>query len=152
LGEPALPPVELPADALVLYEEMALDDPDRTGNWRFYVSRDGGFYNARNTQLFVLEPADLARGDPALFWNTDFPPEPQRRLEPAAVAELEQALDGLDLTRFAERLPVGQRVTSAQRWTVARDGDTRSAVVVGKAPPELATLRQTVDRLVAANS
>jgi len=147
--------LEIPDGALLLYEQMAIRDPDRSGNWRFLVRADGGFYHARNTRLWVTDPALLASDDPTLFWNTPFPATPARALSPQQRDELERAIRTADFPALARRSPFTPRGRvsdpSVERWSAILNGETHSVVVEsGAAPPELVTLRATVDALVAA--
>ncbi|HEY4348001.1 MAG TPA: hypothetical protein VGM80_10465 [Gaiellaceae bacterium] len=142
----ALPPVELPNGALVLFEHMAVDDLDRSGNWRFYVSGDGGFYQARNERLFV-EQSDLGRTDPSLFWNVALPDAPQRQFDEKAMESLRETVEGIDFEKLGNG---ADRAVQVERWTSAGGSSPGSAVVVnGKNPRELAELRRTIDGLVA---
>jgi hypothetical protein len=141
-----LPPVELPDGAVLLFEHMAVDDPDRTGNWRFYISRGGGFYQARNEQLFV-DQEDLGRPDPHLYWNVEFPPEPQRRFDDDAMRSVEAAIATVDFGSGNTASP--ERVIQAERWTADSAGSLGSSVAVnGSVPPELDRLRRLIDDLV----
>jgi hypothetical protein len=152
-AEERIPPPDLPTDGLLLYEEMAVDDPDRSGNWRFLIRSDGGFFNARNDQLFVPDDA-LTRPDPELFWNVPFPTEPQRRLDDDALRSLEDAIREADFPRLSERGGgSAERLVIADRWTARVEGTPHSVVVTNRrVPRELQRLRETIDGLVAAAS
>jgi hypothetical protein len=128
-----LPRLELPAGARLLYEEVVLGDPDRTGNWRFYVREDGCFFSARNSRLWVTGADDFGSDDPALFWNSPFPGKPDRCLTASQVGELEAAIRAADIAALSGRYRLAgdgiERSGSAERWTVV-DGGKPSTVVV----------------------
>jgi hypothetical protein len=151
-----LPRLDIPDRALLLYENIGLKDPDRTGNWRFVVRDDGCFFNARNTKLWLSQPEEFASDDPKLFWNTAFPDTPSRCLTPPQRAELDEAIREADLASLAKRsttrLEGRKSSPSLERWTLARQGRAVHTVVVeaGDVPAPLSRLRATIDRLVAA--
>lgn len=150
---PVLARLEVPDGVLLLYENMAIKDPDRTGNWRLLFRQDGGVFAARNTQLWITDSAQFKSDDPTLFWNTPFSNTPDRRLTEPQQAELLEAIRRADFAsdRYYSSSP-GQQGSSpsVERWTVRQGNELRTAIVEsGAAPPPLVVLRRTIDRLVA---
>jgi hypothetical protein len=149
--DPVLPRLELPAGALLLYESMALDDPDRTGNYRFYLDADGRFFHARNAQLWLTSPDQFGSDDPALFWNAPFPTDAQRYLTEAQRAELVEAIRRADFSSLS-RTYRSKRIQSpptVERWTTVQSGTVNTVVVENEAAPkQLLKLREAIDQLV----
>jgi hypothetical protein len=149
--DPILPRLELPAGALLLYESMVLDDPDRTGNYRFYFGDDGRFFQARNTQLWLTSPEQFDSDDPALFWNRPFPPEAQRYLTEAQQAELVEAICRASFSSLSGRYRSKrlQSPPTVERWTAVQSGTVNTVVVENEAAPkQLLKLREAIDQLV----
>jgi hypothetical protein len=145
--------LEIPPSAYILFEHMATADVDRTSNWRFVIRKDGGFYNARNVQLFVTDAAARASDEPALFFNTPFPDAPQRILSEAQRAELDAAVDAARITSLKARYESSKASSnpSVERWTFVLGAEPKTVVVEDSAAPSsLKDLRKTIDRLVAA--
>ena len=150
-----LPKLEIPEGALLLYEYMVMKDPDRTGNWRTYIDAEGCFYSARNSQLWLTEPAQFESDAPELTWNTPFSSTPDRCLTEVQVAEL---MDKIRSVAFPDLKPIYTSVAfpftsspSVERWTLIREDGTISVVVEqGATPLRLTDFRATIDRLIAA--
>lgn len=145
--------LEIPSATLVLYEYMLVRNPDRSANWRFRIGTDRGFYNARNRQLFVTDPEARKSEDPAKWFDTPFPEEPQRRFTEEQYATLKHALESAQPDHLEDWYTSKGKHSnpSVERWTFVLD-EARTTVVVedGAAPQALADLRETIDRLVAA--
>jgi hypothetical protein len=130
---PMLPRLEVPDGAVLLYEQVAPQDMDRSADWRFYLRSDGCWFQARNQALVLSEAADLGKDDPALFWNVPFGDQPQACLSKEELDQVLRAVDGAgfqDLDPYYP-LPSGVRVShpAVARWTV-RDGSDVQTVVV----------------------
>ncbi|WP_446375172.1 hypothetical protein [Coleofasciculus sp. E2-BRE-01] len=154
MTKPVLPKLEIPENTRLLYENIAINDPDRTGNWRFLFRQNGCFFNARNTQLWIEDSAQLSSDDPDLHWNKPFPDTPNRCLTESQQAELTEAIRQVDFPSMAKYYPTppDHQVShpAAERWTVVQNGKSQTVVVEnGFAPPELVQLRQKIDQLVA---
>ncbi len=150
---PILPKLEIPPHTLLLYENVAVNDPDRSGNWRFLFREDGCFFNARNTELQVIDPNLLNDENPALHWNTPFPSTPDRCLTKPQQAEFTEALRQANFASLAKYYspPVSQHVShsSVERWTMLNNNTNYTVIVENKAaPPQLVQLRATIDQLV----
>jgi hypothetical protein len=153
MKKPILAKLQIPEKALLLYENMVANS-DRTGNWRFLFRKDGCFFNARNTQLWVTDPDALSSDDPKLYWNTPFPNTPNRCLTDSQKAELADAIRKSDFASLAKHSPFlqNQRVSdsSIERWTLVEDSGNYTVVVEkGVAPPQLVQLRAKIDQLIA---
>lgn len=153
-NKPVLARLEIPDQTLLLYENMSLNTPDRTGNWRFMFRQDGCFFNARNTQLWLTGEADFQSDDPALFWNTPFSTTPDRCLTEAQQAELKDTIRQINFFSLDSYYPSDslEEVSShvVERWTVVQNGKTHTVVVEEEAaPPQLIELRAVIDQLVA---
>jgi hypothetical protein len=149
-----LPELNLPENAWVLYEFITVNDPDRTGNWRFLFRQNGCFFNARNTQLWIEDAAQLSNDAPSLYWNKPFPETPDRCLTESQQTKLAEARGKAKISSLGDfyKAPPDQKTShpSVERWTIVQNGKTRTIVVEdGFAPPELVQLRQKIDRLVA---
>lgn len=149
-----LPKLEIPENTRLLYENIAINDPERTGNWRFLFRQNGCFFNARNRQLWIEDSAQLSSDDPDLHWNKPFPDTPDRCLTESQQAELTEAIRRVDFPSLAKYYPTppDHQVShsSAERWTVVQNGQSQTVVVEnGFAPPEIVRLRQKIDQLVA---
>jgi hypothetical protein len=137
-----LPPAELPRGALLLFEQMAEDEDERSANSRWYVRDDGAFLHARN------RPG----GEPE-HWTVPFPDEPARRFDEAQLAALRDAITAADLPRLARR-PAGRPEPEpshviVERWSVLGPQGPVTVEVCDDEPPEIAALRAVVNRLVA---
>lgn len=139
-----LPRLELPADALLLFEHVPAG-PDRSGAYRFAVCADGRFLHANNRPLHV-DPERLDDDDPALFWSSDL--ETVTEFGPEALASIREALRA-----FASNPPASQRPRpghvsepTLERLTAVTGGVVTSAVVPGGArPPALAQVLERVE-------
>jgi len=150
---PIVAKLQIPDNALLLYENMATDNTDRTGNWRFFFHNDGCFFHARNTRLWVTDPALLSSDDPALYWNTPFPDTPSRCLTDSQQAELIDAIRKANLATLMKKSPFlqNQRVSdgSVERWTLVDNNQVYTVIVEkGAAPRELVELRTVIDRII----
>ncbi|MCU0521908.1 MAG: hypothetical protein MUF84_14610 [Anaerolineae bacterium] len=149
-----LPTLEIPDDALLLFEHMVMKDPDRTVNWRYYFDVEGCYHSARNTQLWLTEPEQFDSEDPELTWNTPFSPTPDRCLTEEQLAEL---TDSIELVVFEDLKPSYTSVAfpftsspAVERWTlVDEDGPVTVVAEQGASPPPLADLQRLIGRLVA---
>lgn len=150
---PILAKVEIPNQALLLFESMSIRDPDRTGNWRFYFRQDGCFFNARNTQLFITEISQFQRDDPSLFWNKPFADTPDRCLNDQQRNELLETIRNANfksLNAYYQSSGNKQSSSSVERWTVVIDKEIKTVVAEkGSVPKQLVELREMIDRLVA---
>ena len=146
--------LEIPEHTLLLYEYMVLNDPDRTGNWRFMFNQEGCFFNARNRQLWLTDKTEFESNDPALFWNTPFPAAPDRCLTETQQVELVDTIRQIDFFSLDSYYPSDsledESPPSVERWSVVH-GDERHTVVVesGAVSPQLVELRTMIDQLVA---
>ena len=96
--ELVLPKLEVPDNTLLLYENIAVNNTDRTGNFRFVFLDDGTYYNARNTQLWITDTDKLSSDQPDLFWNKPFPDKPDRQLTDEQLQDLKDAIDKADFS------------------------------------------------------
>ena len=143
-----LPLPELPAGAVLLFEHMAVDDQDRSGNRRFYLDAGGGFFEAHNTQLHVDE-LQLASANPRFHWNVDLPSEPLRRFDEEAMERLRQAIASVDFDEV-DWPGEGELVAEAERWTAPSEAGPLTVVVInGRAPAPLDDLRALIESLCA---
>jgi zinc and cadmium transporter len=148
-----LPNLETPSQTWIMYENLTINDTDRTGNWRFVIKDDGCFYHARNTQFFVN--ADEGHtSDPAFHWNTQFPEKPVRCFTEEQFNQLKTAVENLHLDELDTFYPAESAQQSshpiAERWTVITAGEAQTIVVEdGAVPTPLVELRQRIDELVA---
>ncbi len=153
---PVLARLEIPDQTLLLllYENMVIKGPDRSGNWRFMFDRNGCFFQARNTQLWLMDEAQFFDDAPALYWDTPFPTIPDRCLTEMQEAELRDAIlkvDFPDLDEYYASSSI-ERISTpiVERWTVVHEDELYSVVVEqGAAPSELVELRTRIDQLVA---
>lgn len=149
-----LPKLEIPSNTWVLYENVAIHNTDRTGNWRFLIGEDGCYFHSRNTELFV-DAAQVAESSPDLHWNAPLPDAPIRCFTEEQQNDLTAAIEKATLAAIAPyyTTPPGEEIShpSAERWTIRQGGKTQTIVVEnGFAPDALVQLRQTIDGLVAA--
>jgi hypothetical protein len=154
MTEPVLAKLQIPEKTLLLYENMAIANSDRTGNWRFLFRNDGCFFNARNTQLWITDPEALSSNDPKFYWNTAFPNTPNRCLTDSQKTELADAIRKSDFASLAKHSPFlgNQRVSdsSIERWTLVEDSGNYTVLVEkGFAPPQLVQMRAKIDQLIA---
>jgi hypothetical protein len=139
-----LPRLELPPDALLLFEHVPVG-PDRSGAFRFAVCADGRFLHANNRPLHV-DPERLDDDDPALFWSSDL--SPVTHFPPDAMASIREALRA-----FASSPPASQRSRpghvsepTVERLTVVVGGVVTSAVAPsGARPPALSQVLERVE-------
>jgi hypothetical protein len=151
---PVLARLEVPANAILLYEEMVIGDQDRTGNWRFYIDTTGCVFNVHNQPLFI-EEADQQSDDPALFWNAPFPATPARCLNDAQLATLRQLLDEPGIAALEEyyRDEAFARTSSPviERWVMTTNNQQKVvAIELRKRPEAIARLWEGVNTLIAA--
>lgn len=138
----ALPPVELPEGALLLYEHMAEDEDERDSNSRWFVRADGAFYHARN------RPGELGH------WSEPFPVAPALRFNAAQLDELRNAIEDADLHALA-RTPAARPDPEpshvfVERWsTPGVAGPASVEVFDDEEPSGIAALRAVMNRLVA---
>jgi hypothetical protein len=149
-----LPKLEVPDNALLLYENIAVNNPDRTGNFRFVFLDDGTYYNARNTQLWVTDTDKLSSDQPDLFWNKPFPGKPDRQLTDDQLQELKDAIDKADFSSLKkEYLPEDPgEINDAvvERWTVVEKGSKHTVVAAqGITPAKLDRLHKTLGEIVS---
>jgi len=154
MAQPTLPKLELPANTWILYENVAIDAPDRTGNWRFLIRDDGYFFHARNTQYWLEDLTLINSADPDLHWNTAFGDNPNRCLNDSQLNDLRDALDKAQVSKlepyYAPSPDEQESHPSAERWTITHDELTHTIVVErGAVPKALVTLRQKIDELIA---
>jgi hypothetical protein len=154
MNKPIFAKIDIPSQTLLLYENMVVNDLDRSENWRFLFRQDGCFFNARNTQLWVTDTSLLDSDDPALYWNTPFSSTPSRCLTQEQQAELLEAIrktNFASLAKYYSASPDQQRSHPfVERWTVVQDSGAFTVVVENSAaPPPLVRLRTTIDKLVA---
>lgn len=139
-----LPRLELPSDALLLFEHVP-EGPDRSGGFRFAVCDDGRFLHASNGLLHV-DPERLDDDDPALFWSTAL--EEVTRFDPAAIASIREALPAAGSIPPVPKRQLG-RVSEPtfERFTTVLNGVVTSAVVAGgDRPPALAGVLERVEQ------
>ena len=149
---PTLPKLELPDKTLLLYEQITVNNPDRTENWRFFLRKDGCFFNARNTQLWVTDSVLLSNDNPKLFWNKPFSATPDRCLTESQQAELVDAIHKANFSSLDKYYTTPSRVSdpSVVRWTVVEESGTYTVVVEsGATPQQLVQLRSAIDKLIA---
>ncbi|MCA9541425.1 MAG: hypothetical protein KC620_21150 [Myxococcales bacterium] len=150
------PPVQAPNGAWLVYENLALDDADRSGNHRFAITRDGCFWQARNGELFITDKARLNSDDPADHWNKPLPSKPQRCLTAEQVKGLEAAITAADFGALKPLYATAPEDRSShpalERWTlIGTDGKQTQVEVEDEATPAaLKTLRSAIDALIAA--
>lgn len=152
MRRPVLARLDVPAQTLLLFEQMVAKDPDRTGNWRYLLREDGCFFSVNNDRLIV---ADQQSDDPSLFWSSPFSTQPDRCLTAEQLAELSRAITAVSFAQLDDYYasPAFSRTSSptVTRWTTVKDGVAYTVVVeLDAGPPELADLDATVSRLVAA--
>jgi len=149
-----LPQLEIPEDALLLYESMVTKSLDRTSNWRYFIDRQGCYYSARNQELKLVDANELNSSDPALAWDTPFQASPDRCLTDAQFAELKEAIALANLSELDARYTsVSFPFTDSprvERWTIV-DQEATVTIVVEQdvAPLRLKDLQTLVSRLVA---
>lgn len=152
--KPVLARLAIPDQTLLLYENMGIYDPDRTGNWRFLFRQNGCFFNAHNDQLWLTEEEQFESDEPALFWDTPFSDTPDRCLTETQQVEL------LDTIREVGFFSLDSYYSSAslddisspsvERWTIVQGDEVHTVVVEEEAtPPQLVELRAVIDQLVA---
>lgn len=150
---PTLPKLEIPENALLLYENVAMNDLDRSGNWRFYFREDGCFFSARNTHLIITDTSQLKDETPTLHWNTAFPDTSNICLNEAQLADLMKAINEVDFASLSKNYTYSRSKdishTSADRWTIVQDEVFTVVVESQSAPAELVQLRTKVDQLIA---
>jgi hypothetical protein len=141
-----LPRLELPPDALLLFEHVP-EGPDRSGAFRFAVCADGRFLHANNGPLHV-DPERLDDDDPALFWSNDLATVTQ--FDPDAMASILEALRA-----FGSNPPASQRSRpghvsepTVERLTTVLNGVVTSAVAPGGARPP--AVSQVLERVESA--
>ncbi|HEY9619366.1 MAG TPA: hypothetical protein V6C78_03310 [Crinalium sp.] len=148
---PNLARLEIPDNTLLLYEHMAVNDSDRTGNWRFRFDNSGCFFHTRNTQLWVTD-STLPSDAPELHWNTSFPDTPNRCLNDSQYSELIDAIHNANFASLNSYYSTSEQWShsSVERWTVVDNGMTHTVSVENRsAPRQLVQLRQTIDQLIA---
>jgi hypothetical protein len=145
----------VPRAAILAYDNVVQGDPDRSGNWRFLVSTDGGYYHQRNGAFFV-DPVSDDPEDPSRHWSRPFPSEPAVRFDAQELEQLESALERASFRslRSEYRAPSARRRSHpvAERWTAFLDRPVSVVVEEGFGPPELTDLWRTIERLVDAAS
>lgn len=149
-----LPAPEISERTWLLYENIATNNPDRTGNWRFRLEKDGCFFNARNQSLLIEDPTLLSSSDSALYWNTSFPKHPQRCLTESQVSELTSAIEVTDFDSLNQTYSNPPHEvwshSSIERWTLIQADKVVTITVSNRAAPaRLVQLRQVIDRLVS---
>jgi hypothetical protein len=128
----AMPSLDLPPHAWLMFESVSAGGPDRSGNWRFFLAQDGCYYVAGNRTLLV-DASHRNSTESALFWNTGWPEEPTYCLEQAERSALDAAIDGLALFSLSTAVgrPASVRVNdgSIERWTLVKAGAHQSIVI-----------------------
>lgn len=150
---PTLPKLEIPENTLLLYENVAIDDTDRSGNWRFYFRQDGCFFNARNTRLIITDASQLKDETPDLHWNTSFSNTPITCLNEAQLADLKKSIDAVNFEKLSKSYTYSKSRqishTAVDRWTIVQDDISTIFVESQSAPSELVELRVKIDQLIA---
>ncbi len=140
-----LPRLELPPDALLLFEHVP-EGPDRSGAFRFAVCEDGRFLHANNGPLHV-DPERLDDDDPALFWSSEL--EPVTRFDDAAMASIRDALRAFGSRQPASRRAPPGKVSEPtfERFTSVLGGVASSTVAPsGARPPALTQVLERIER------
>jgi hypothetical protein len=154
MTDPVLPRLEIPENTLLLHEDIAIDDSDRTRNRRFLITKDGGFHFSRNTELYVDDPDLIDSDEPDLHWNKPLRSHPIRQLSKSQIAKLSKAIQAVDLPQLAKYYLTAEDEAyshpSVERWTMIHDNTIYTIIVQDdEAPPALVKLRQKIDELVA---
>ena len=140
----ALPRLELPADALVLFESVPRG-LDRSGGYRFAVTADGRFLHGNNEALHVA-PDEAEDEEPSRFWTGEL--EEVARFGEAAVKEIEAAAEEVRKLPATTRRPPGKESEpTVERVTTRIQGVTHTTVGHQRGRPSaVQRLLETVDR------
>jgi hypothetical protein len=140
----ALPRLELPADALVLFESVPRG-LDRSGGYRFAVTADGRFLHGNNQALHVA-PDAAEDDDPSRFWTgaleevAQFGPTPMKEIE-AAAEEVRK------LAATTRRPPGKESEPTIERVTTRIQGITHTTIGYQRGRPEvIQRLLEAVER------
>jgi len=128
----ALPRLEPPDDALVLFERVP-DGTDRSGAMRFAVTATGRFLHSRN-QRFEVDDDRARDDDPALFWAAPLQEAARFSDEHSAtIATLAHALR--DLPDHPRRPPGSESGPVTERVTVFDRGGPKTTTYAARARP-----------------
>jgi hypothetical protein len=140
----ALPRLEPPDDALVLFERVP-DGADRSGAMRFAVTASGTFLHSRN-EHFEIDDDRIRDDEPALFWAG--PLDEVARFDEdhrAVIARHAEAIR--DLPEQLRRPPGTESGPVTERITVFTHGAPKSTTYPARARPEaVQRLLDAIDR------
>ncbi len=130
-----LPPLELPPDALLLFESVPAG-PDRSGGYRFAITGDGRFLHANNT----------ATDDAATFWTG--PLEEAARFNDEAITQIKAAIEPTQALPDHTKPPLGKESepTTERLTTVVNGTQTTHTFSPRNRPPAAQKLLETVER------
>jgi len=134
-----LPPLELPSDALVLFESVPAGST-RAGAFRFVVTHDGRFLHSGND--------DAGGGPAAPYWTTEL--EHLKTFDAPTVRAVSEAAE--EVRRLPETIrnpPGNESHPTIERITVATTGDERPHSTITNArtrPQQVTKLLEIVER------
>jgi len=140
----ALPRLEVPPDALVLFESVP-EGLDRSGGYRFAVIADGRFLHGGNSALQV-DPETRDDDDPAQYWTG--PMEPVANFDANALADIKRtATEVQKLPPTTRRPPGKESEPTLERVTTTVDGITHTTVGHQRGrPTDVQKLLEAVER------
>lgn len=141
------PPV-IPANCIILYEQIACKEEDKATNYRFYLDQEGRFFHMKNDEITDIKIPGI--------WNKSFDEQPVRVLSPQQIGELNKHLSEILPAQIKNNIDQDWINDSShpvfERWTILLPNSNKpiTAVLAGGSPPMLfQKLRTKLDTLVS---
>lgn len=141
------PPI-IPANCIILYEQIACKEEDKATNYRFYLDQDGRFFHMKNDEIPGIENPGI--------WNKNFDEQPVRVLSSQQMSELKKLLSDIQPAQIKNNIDQNWINDSShpvfERWTISLPNSNKpfTATLAGGSPPLLfQKLRTELDALVS---
>ncbi len=146
-----LPKLEIPQNSVLYYENIVINDTDRSGNWRFFIQKDGCFFDSHNETLWITDTEKLSSDDPSLFWSKNFQSQSKICFTKAQMSKLFRFFTKLNLAQSSDITTNKniQNSTIIERWTYSIKDQYRSVIFeINSLPKEIIELKKILDQMI----